>query len=118
MGDYGWIITRDYLAEDGSMPGGTDVGRIGPGAMSGEIQAALKEFLENIGGKRPGNGNLPNGATWFRMFDDDKILYYEGILIGDATDEESGFSPLDNYGTPGAGAVRIDYYANGTWETL
>lgn len=116
---YGWIITRDYLAEDGTMPDGTDVGRMGPGTVvTPELQTTLTTFLENIGKKSPGNANLPDGATWWRMFDDDDILYYEGILIGDSEAEESGFSPLDNYGTPGAGCVRIDYYHDGKWETL
>ena len=63
-------------------------------------------------------GNIPDNATWWRMYDDDSELYYEGILIGDSEDEEQGFSPLDNYGTPGAGCVRIDYYRAGAWETL
>jgi hypothetical protein len=117
--DYGWIITRDYLAEDDTMPDGTDVGRMGPGStITPETSETLAKFLATIGGKHPGNGNLPDGATWWRMFDDDDILYYEGILIGDAEDEESGFSPLDNYGKPGAGCVRIDYYRDGEWETL
>jgi hypothetical protein len=52
------------------------------------------------------------------MFDDDQELYYEGILIGDSEDETEGFSPLDNYGSGGAGCTRIDYYRDGTWETL
>jgi hypothetical protein len=116
--NYGWVITRDYLAEEDGADMPSDVGLMGPGDSSEKVQAALKEAQTQPGGKKPGSGKLPDGMHWFRMFDDDRILYYEGILLGDADDEEEGFSPLDNYGAPGAGCVRIDYYADGKWETL
>ena len=47
----------------------------------------------------------------FRLFDDDGGLYYEGLCLeGPEGEEEEAFGPLDDYGTPNAGAVRIEYY--------
>jgi hypothetical protein len=39
------------------------------------------------------------------MKDDDGITYYEGEIYGDY----DGFEPLDDFGTPNAGAVSIWY---------
>ena len=54
-------------------------------------------------------------AEWktFRMLDDDKNVYYEGM----ATSES--FDPLDDFGMPNDGCTEIQYRnANGEWETL
>lgn len=50
----------------------------------------------------------------FRMYDDDGELYYSGRIIG----EYEGLEPLEDYGTPNAGATEIRMYNNGKWETI
>jgi len=45
-------------------------------------------------------------GRFFQMYDDDKVLYYSGRFIGDADQE---FAPLDDFGTPNAGATSIKY---------
>lgn len=54
----------------------------------------------------------------FRLYDDDGILYYTGIMRGDIDDELVGFAPLD-WGMVYGGCTRIDYkQEDGSWETL
>lgn len=50
----------------------------------------------------------------FRLLDDDGTVYYWGRCLAE------DFSPLDDYGTPNAGATTIQYRneATGAWETL
>jgi len=50
------------------------------------------------------------------MRDCDNIDYYKGRIIGDYT----GFEPLEDYGTPNAGATDILYKNKDTrvWEVL
>lgn len=93
----GWIVTKDYTEEyDGKTFSKVSV--IGP-------RDCLLEKEELIKGHP------------FKMYDDDKILYYEGFLVGDKTSEE-GFSPLEDYGTPNAGCTMIKYLNKGKWELL
>lgn len=114
---YGWVITRDYFAE--GEPGfASAVGTAGPRNITDEQENALETARKNSGGKMPGRGNLPDGMHWFRMYDDDGELYFEGILLGNDESEEEGFAPLDDYGTPDSGCTEIRYYTNGKWETL
>jgi hypothetical protein len=99
---YAWTITRDHLAEDdGSLASetGTTGPRDAPAGMLAQLAAG-------------------QGAR-FRMYDDDGELYYDGRLIGDP-ESEDGFGPLDDFGTPNAGATEIRYYRpeRGEWETL
>ena len=57
----------------------------------------------------------------FRLYDDDGILYYEGISCCD-----SSFDPLEDWGLPNAGCTEIRYWSkpvrdpNGSfaWRTL
>ena len=49
----------------------------------------------------------------FRMLDDDGEVYY----LGRSTVPDS-FAPLDDLGTPDAGATTIQYRRDGRWETL
>jgi hypothetical protein len=99
-----FLITRDHIA-DTSEPEGTNlnaVGVLGPRTITDAEEAALKA----------------NGGTAFRMYDDDGELYYAGRYLGDPNSEEA-FEPLECFGTPNAGAVRIDYrQPSGKWETL
>jgi hypothetical protein len=53
----------------------------------------------------------------FLIFDDDGNLYYSGMC--DTCDDEEAMGPLDNYGTPNAGATEIRYKnADGIFESL
>lgn len=92
---YGWKITHDYLDN------GAAVGIVGPRGISDEDRLGL---------------DRGRGHRW-RMYDDDGELYYAGLFVGDPAD---WFGPLDDFGEPAAGAVRIDYYNRATrhWETL
>jgi hypothetical protein len=51
----------------------------------------------------------------FRMLDDDNNVYYHGL-----SNNDSSFSPLDNFGQPNAGCSYIQYQNPITkvWETL
>jgi hypothetical protein len=52
----------------------------------------------------------------FKMYDDDNILYYEGL--SDDCDSEKAFSPLDDFGTGNAGCTEIHYLTNGKYICL
>lgn len=51
----------------------------------------------------------------FRMYDDDGQLYYSGLMCDECGDPGN---PLDDYGTPNAGAARLDWKnpKTGEWE--
>ena len=85
---YGWIITKDII-EDG-------LGNLTSGPRGSQFTFA----------------DLEATGTQFRMYDDDGTLYYEGLICGDF----DGFEPLDDFGTPNAGATRIELYLKGRWE--
>lgn len=91
---YGWVITRDFIA---SNPQESDAGVIGPSTIPFGITQRLKA----------GEGKK------FRMFDDDGELYYEGLIIGELT-EDSG-DPLSDFGDPNAGCTLYKEYENGKW---
>lgn len=87
---YGWIITKDHL--DGSTDS-SDAGTMGPSGIPYAIEERLKS----------GEG------TRFRLYDDDDILYYEGLYLGDITYSD----PLQDFGTPNAGCTYMTEYQNG-----
>jgi len=90
---YRWVIDKDHQAVPGAKPGTNDnaVGVMGP---------------QNCDPK------LPCGYP-FRMYDDDKVLYYEGRA------SRCGFEPLDDFGMPNAGCTYIEFQSHaGTWEVL
>jgi hypothetical protein len=91
---YRWEITRDHLAEEWPDEK-SSVGVQGPRGL---------------------DPSLSENAEKFRMLDDDRNVYYEGIIYGDY----DGFEPLDDYGMPNAGAVIIEYKnpQTGAWEVL
>ena len=71
-----------------------------------------------VHGPRDCNVNEAFGPTAerFIMMDDDGNIYYGGLIQG--TDYQ-GFEPLDDFGTPNAGATEIHYInADGGWEQL
>jgi hypothetical protein len=114
---YGWIIDIDHIPSEGAAEGTNSnaKGMMGPRGINDDVAALLK---------------LGSGRE-FRMYDDDAELYYTGRIIvrgdpcstGDMKSDAFGeeyFAPLDDFGMPNAGAVRIDYQnaGSGKWETL
>lgn len=98
---YGWIITRDHLADATS----DDTGRMGPRDLRDEIEARL----------------LKGEGRAFRMRDDDGELYFSGRIIDTTADADGGewdFAPLDDYGMPGAGCTSIEYREGNRWVAL
>jgi hypothetical protein len=98
-----WAITKDCIADLSAKPGTNSnaIGLIGPGTAT----LTYAEILKN-----------PDGHK-FRMRDDDDVVYYEGIFIGDHTSEDA-FLPLDDFGTPNAGCTLIEYKEGNTWSAL
>lgn len=89
---YAWLVDYDYLDKK-------DVEVLGPRNIDPLLEKDLKE---------------DNGVP-FKMYDDDGELYYSGRIIGDF----DGFEPLNDYGMPNAGAVRIDLeQGDGSWQTV
>lgn len=90
---YAWIIDTDHLFEPGDSGATDEAGTSGPSDASDSDMARLDA----------GEG------FHFRMYDDDRILYYSGRLVvsGDTTREEVMFAPLDDFGKPNAGATDI-----------
>lgn len=100
---YGWIIDADHLAKPEDRPGTNmnAVGIVGPRSCPVDIVEKL---------------NAGQGVK-FQMKDGDGELYYTGRFIGDA-DSEDAFGPLEDYGTPNAGATSILYERDGKWVEL
>lgn len=89
-----WIIDVDHIAEPGARP---------------------RTNMNAVGVRGPWNyeGDGSELTVRFRMFDDDKHLYYEG------RSKEIGFEPLDDFGMPNAGCTYIEYLNNeGQWEII
>ena len=86
-----WTITKD-LVNDGEADG-----TVGPR----DAKMTAGQIVNHPQAKR------------FRMFDDDRILYYEGSLVGG--DE---FAPLYCFGGPNAGCTGIKIFENGKWNWL
>lgn len=83
---YGWVVTYDHLDHE-------RVSVYGPRDISDEHVKLL-------------NKRAPETRT-FKMYDDDGNLYYSGRYVG--PDGEDMFGPLEDYGTPNAGATEIRY---------
>jgi len=88
---YAWVFNEVFDGEINQI--------FGPNKVSKELFEQLKK----------GEGKE------FRMLDDDNKVYGQGKIIG----EETGFEPLDDYGTPGLGCTQIQYKNDkNKWETL
>jgi hypothetical protein len=95
-----WIIDKDHIADPKAKPGTNNnaVGLMGPRSYKGDGTELIHRF---------------------RMKDDDGELYYSGRCSSDNDDEALG--PLDNFGTPNAGATIIEYWVpgpGGGWKAL
>lgn len=119
---YAWVILRDHICE----------------SLPGHLDPSLQEDCIGMCGKRPmsecsATVTGPRGITpdmialatdtgrWFRMYDDDDLIYYTGRLWinPSRSGEVDEFEPLDDFGRPNAGCTRIDYRTDsGKWETL
>ena len=94
---FSFAITEDHISEGNER---NDKGTIGP-------RNTTLTFDEIV--------NHPDGKV-FKMFDDDEILYYTGVMIED--EDSSGFEPLECFGMPNAGATSIHYLENGKFIEL
>jgi hypothetical protein len=76
--DYRWKITKNYVSSGGA---------------------------KGIEGPYDADDSVTSNPVHFSLYDDDGILYAEGMLYG----EYDGFEPLDDFGTPnwGASAIKI-----------
>lgn len=95
---YGWIVDRDYTDQEFT-------GEVHKVSVFGHsrISEKLKQKL------------LAGEGEEFKMYDADDNLYYSGRIVGDY----DGFEPLDDYGTPNAGAIDIHYKdKTGNWSPL
>jgi hypothetical protein len=105
-GDYAWIIDRDHLDEDQPMDGiGSDVFMSGPSEAPAHLMAKL---------------NAGEGYV-FKIYDDDEVLYYTGRLVFDPEEDglpsnEATAGPLDDFGTPNAGATEVRYPGKPEWN--
>jgi len=94
---FAWMITKDHICE---------------GEQDGLISPTNWCRVEIV--------SCPHQQK-FKMYDDDGILYYDGIISYDDPElmnSEIDFSPLDDFGTPNAGCTSIRYLINGSWEIL
>jgi len=62
-----------------------------------------------VTGPRDADDAVKSNPSRFSLYDDDDECYYEGMLYGDF----EGFEPLDDYGTPNAGCVKMKL--DGEW---
>ena len=83
MNRYHWVITKDHIEKGKNSNAGT----IGPRTATLDSESIVK------------------AGAFFKIYDCDDILYYEGYITGDY----DGFEPLDDFGTPNAGATDIHY---------
>ena len=87
--------------------------------MSGYIWHVTYDHLEDkviniVGPYDADEKELVKCTRVFRMFDDDGVLYYEGVM----SDDCEGFEPLDDFGMPNAGCTEIRLLEDGKWVTL
>lgn len=101
-----WIITKDFIADPSARQGtnANAVGIVGPRTATLTAEQIIRH---------------PQGRK-FRMKDDDGELYYEGVMVITPEDgPEAEFRPLEDFGTPNAGATSIEYMrADGSWELI
>lgn len=95
-----WTITRDHLADPQAQPGtnANAVGLVGPRGAT----LTADEIVVN-----------PK-AVAFRLYDDDRVICYQGYLLG-----EDEFAPQDDFGEPNAGCTHTEIKgADGEWRWL
>ena len=115
---YGWIISQDYVSEALQyIDGKSDFGLTGPINIDPEIEKRLVARVKleaDIHDSDDLITDLSGTMTKFKMLDDDGILYYVGWIDGEYDLTE----PLDDFGTPNAGAVYLEYLKkDGSWSS-
>ena len=112
---YGWLITHDSIAdEEYKAPSNLNAkGMYGPRDIGDDHRATLESVAK--AGYKNYHGE---SVRKFKVYDDDGELYYTGLYIG--PDDEEMFGPLEDFGTPNAGAAEIRYLnpKTGEFETL
>ncbi|NBP01342.1 MAG: hypothetical protein EBU90_14600 [Proteobacteria bacterium] len=99
---HGWYIDRDYISVDLK-----DMGK--------------KSVSVTVVGPRETPFNeeeIKNNGIKFELYDDDDVLYYSGYVLVDPENQETITSPLEDYGMPGAGAVYMKIFENGSWKIV
>lgn len=100
---YAWMIDKDHLADDGERGA---VGTIGP--LRPEPARRLLDLLSPT--LTPKGYYADCELYTFEMYDGDGELYYTGRLVTDeGKSEDACYSPLGDFGMPGAGCTDIRY---------
>lgn len=101
---YGWLITKDHLSDDeNGVRSTSEVDTIGPRNIDPIIESDL----------------LSGKGHPFKMYDDDDILYFEGLTLAKDDDmvfEEASYGPLRDFGQPGFGCTYIKYPGHKEWD--
>jgi len=69
----------------------------------------IHAHAKGVEGPNNADKSVSSNPADFQIADDDGMIYFEGVLYGDY----DGFEPLDDFGTPAAGATQIKL--NGEW---
>lgn len=106
---YAWIIVKDHLADELWNEKGVVGPREARCSAGGSFSQKSAELAANYAHHTP-----------FKMYDDDGELYYSGELYFDSDPcdmtAEAVFGPLDDFGTPNAGATEIRYSQHPEWN--
>lgn len=106
---YAWKITEDRILKRGEEGCSLDV--MGPRTITPE----QRELLD---AKATPTDELPQGIDrfTFRLYDDDGIHTYGGVLVtDDAGTEDVCVAPLDDFGRPNAGCTSIEWDGHPEW---
>jgi hypothetical protein len=103
-----WTITKDHIKEEGEPEGSYQNARTIVGPRNATL--SHEEIVAHKDGQK------------FRLYDDDGNLYYDGVLVDCEDDEDYGdegiFRPLNEFGTPNAGAVILKVKEGRKWVTV
>lgn len=117
--NFAWIITEDLLYKSDKDTFSDETGTIGPS----ESPDDLSDYLHNRYVEWPAKtlNQTESGKKVyrhiFRIYDDDQVLYYRGVLVtyADKPSDEALMAPLYDFGGPSAGAVLIKYENHSEW---
>lgn len=110
---YGWIISEDLIPMEGKK---SERGIVGPANIDPAIEKRLEDSLKyDVTVSSRLSKRIYNAPfAKFRMSDADGEVYYKGYITGDY----EGSEPLDDFGTPNAGAIYIQFLdKGGQWSS-